>query len=87
MANGLIDLNETGPCRVCKNPGKRARGSRDIEGLAARTGVFVTPTFYCDECVAAAAQRSLVAFSRVQRIKRPGGLPVGVTRFGDRSER
>ena len=73
MANGLIDLEETGTCSTkhCKNEGKRARGARDIEGLVLRTGVFDVPTFRCDDCSSAAAQRSLSP-SLAQRRKRGG---------------
>lgn len=82
MSNGLIDLEETGVCstRSCSNVGKRARGARDIEAASIKTGVFVK-SFYCDDCLAGAAQRSLVNFSSVQKIRRPGGLPPGITRF------
>lgn len=70
MGNGLIDLTETGPCRVCKNPGTRAGGARDIERLALATGVFETTTFYCEECRAAAAVRSFANYpSTLQRLR------------------
>lgn len=66
-----MNMNQTGVChtKTCDNRGKRARGARDIEGFAQRTGVF-DKSFYCDECRAAAAQRSLMPYSNVQKIKR-----------------
>lgn len=57
----MIDFTETGPCRTktCTNTGRRARGAKDIEPMATRTGVF-DKSFYCDDCHAVAAQRSFM---------------------------
>lgn len=59
MSNALIDLNESGPCRTrsCSNRGKRARGARDIEDTAKKTGV-IDKSYYCEACLTAAALRS-----------------------------
>jgi hypothetical protein len=62
MSNALINLNKTGPCRTpaCGGTGKRARGARDIEDIAKKTGVFEVPSYYCQVCLGSAAQRSLL---------------------------
>lgn len=62
----VIDVNETGPCRIksCKRTGKRAHGARDIAGFKSRNpGVFDEKSFYCDEDLTAAAQRSFTRMS------------------------
>ena len=54
-------MSKTGPCSTknCHNRGERAHGARDIEGFASRHPQLFKPSYYCDECVAAAAQRVL----------------------------
>lgn len=62
---------ETGPCssKHCKNIGELAHGAKDIAPMAARTGVFVK-TFLCDDCLSAAAQRSLGSSLRGRPLER-----------------
>jgi hypothetical protein len=82
----MIDMNETGTCsmRGCSNEGKRARGAQDIERCAEATGVFRRPSFYCEDCLSAAAQRSLIkgghpSTKRMTGVGMPGGTYRSVT--------